>query len=351
MTVSLRVGVLGAGPIAQFAHLEACRKAARVELAAICDVAEDLLAQVAAEHRPGRTYTDFDTMLADPEIDAVIIAVGDAFHVPAALRALDAGKHVLVEKPMGVTVAECAELCRRVDATGLTLQVGTMRRFDAAIAAGRRFVDQELGELVALKAWYGDSAYRYTMTDALQPIPRASANVRRPGVDPKADPHRYAWLAHGSHLIDTARFLAGDIVRVDAQLAEKGGLRCWFVACEFAGGAAGHLDLTTGVQMDWYEGFAVYGERGSVLGRAFQPWYLRSAEVECFAARDESYHRPLAPDGHVFRRQVEGFARTILDGTPQEGASARDGLAALRVMDAIDRSLATRGPIGVASGP
>lgn len=355
----LRVGVLGAGPIAQFAHLEACRKAANAELYALCDLAEDLLEQVAAEHRPKRTFTDYDAMLADDDVDAVIVAVADQFHVPAALRALDAGKHVLVEKPMGVSVAECEELYRKVEATGLTLQVGTMRRFDAATAFAHRFVREELGALVALKAWYCDSAYRYTMTDALQPIPRVSAAARRPEGDPKADRERYAWLGHGSHLIDTARFLAGDITRVSAQLVDRprpsvergdhtasrgeAGMLCWFVACEFAGGAAGHLDLTLGVRMDWYEGYAVYGEQGSVLGRAFQPWYLRSSEVECFSARDGRYHRPLAEDGHFFRRQVEGFARTILDGAQQEGATAADGLAALQVMDAIERSLTAGG--------
>jgi predicted dehydrogenase len=341
MPAPLRIGVLGAGPIAQFAHLEACRKAANAELYAICDLAEDLLEQVAAEHRPRRTFTDYDAMLADPAVDAVIVATADAFHVPAALQALDAGKHVLVEKPMGVSVDECAALCRKVEATGLTLQVGTMRRFDAGTAFAARFVREELGTLVALKAWYCDSAYRYAMTDALQPIPRTSAAARRPDTDPKADPHRYAWLGHGSHLVDTARFLAGDIARVSAQLVDRAGMRCWFVACEFADGAAGHLDLTMGVRMDWYEGYAVYGEHGSVLGRSFQPWYLRSTEVECFSARDGQYHRPLAEDGHFFRRQVEGFARTILDGAPQEGATAADGLAALQVMDAIERSLAT----------
>ena len=347
MAQALRIGVLGAGPIAQFAHLEACRKAANAELYAICDLAEDLLAQVAAEHRPARTFTDYDAMLADPALDAVIVAVADQFHVPAALRALDAGKHVLVEKPMGVSVDECAELCRKVAATGLTVQVGTMRRFDAATAFAERFVREELGQIVALKAWYCDSVYRYAMTDALQPIPRSSASARRPPGDPKADRERYAWLGHGSHLIDTARFLGGDIARVSAQRVDRAGMLCWFVACEFAGGAAGHLDLTMGVRMDWHEGFSVYGEHGSVLGRSFQPWYLRSSEVECFSARDGQYHRPLAEDGHFFRRQIEGFARTILDGAPQAGATAADGLAAVRVIDAIERSVATGAAVDV----
>ena len=96
------------------------------------------------------------------------------------------------------------------------------------------------------------------------------------------------------------------------------------------------------VRMDWFEGFHVYGEHGSVVARAFQPWYLRAAEVECFSDADRSYHRPLGADSHVFRRQVEGFAETILDGAPQAGADAHDGLAAVRALAAIDRSLRDR---------
>jgi predicted dehydrogenase len=149
-------------------------------------------------------------------------------------------------------------------------------------------------------------------------------------------------LGHGSHLIDTARFLAGsEIVSVKAQLAERAGAHCWFVAIEFADGAIGHLDLTMSVQMDWHEGFHVYGEKGSVVARSFQPWYRRATEVECFSARDRQYHRPLGEDAHFWRRQVEGFADTILTGAPQLGAGVEDGLAAMRVMDAIERSVET----------
>ena len=337
----LRVGVLGAGRIAQAAHLEACRKARNAELHAICDAAQDLLETVAAAHRPRATYTDYDAMLADPLLDAVIVAVADQFHVPMALRALAAGKHVLVEKPMGVDVAECERLAAAVAASGLVLQVGTMRRFDPGIAFAREFVGEQLGELLAMRAWYCDSAYRYEMTDALQPPTESSPAALRPAGDPKSDRRRYYLLGHGSHLVDLARFLCGEIVGVRAQLAEKFGALSWFVSVQFAGGSIGHLDLTVPVRMDWHEGFHVYGEHGSVVARSFQPWYLRSSEVECFSDRDRSYHRPLGADGHTFRRQLEGFAETILGGVPQAGAGAEDGLATARVLAAIERSLTT----------
>jgi predicted dehydrogenase len=337
----LRVGVLGAGQVAQAAHLEACRKARNAELYAICDAARDLLETVAAAHRPRVTYTDYDAMLADPLLDAVIVAVADQFHVPMALAALAAGKHVLVEKPMGVDVAECERLAAAVAASGLVLQVGTMRRFDPGIAFAREFIGEQLGELLAMRAWYCDSAYRYEMTDALQPPLVSSAAARRPAGDPKSDRRSYYLLGHASHLVDLAQFLCGEIVSVRAQLAEKFGAFSWFVSTRFAGGGIGHLDLTVPVRMDWHEGFHVYGEHGSVVAKSFQPWYLRSSEVECFSDRDRSYHRPLGADGHTFRRQLEGFAATILDGVAQAGAGAQDGLATARVLSAIERSLAT----------
>jgi predicted dehydrogenase len=337
----LRIGVLGAGQISQAAHFEACRKAANAELYAICDLAEDLVAKMALIHEPQRTYTDYDAMLADPEVEAVVVAIADQFHVPMALKALNAGKHVLIEKPLGVTVEECTLLRDRAAETGMIAQVGTMKRFDPGIAFAQRFIREEIGELLALKAWYCDSTYRYSMTDTLQPLIATSANSRRPAGDPKADRRRYYMLGHGSHLVDTARFLGGEIVAVRARLVEKFGAYCWFVEVEFANGALGQLDLTIAVRMDWHEGFQIYGENGSVLGKTYNPWYFRSSDVECFSTRDGQYHRVLGEDAHFYKLQIEGFASTILDGTPMRGASAEDGLAAMRGMVAIARSVET----------
>jgi predicted dehydrogenase len=335
----LRVGVLGAGPISQAGHFDACRKARNAELYAICDVAQDLVTRMAAIHEPTVTYADYDAMLNDPRVEAVIVAIADQFHVAAASRALAAGKHVLVEKPLGVTVEECETLRVQAQTSGLLLQVGTMKRFDPGIAFARRFIQEEMGQLLALKAWYCDSTYRYTMTDNLQPIPITSAQARRPAGDPKADRQRYYLLGHGSHLVDTARFLGGEIARVQARLVEKFGAYCWFVDVEFADGSVGHLDLTMAVRMDWHEGFQIYGEYGSVIGKTFNPWYLRSSEVECFSTRDEQYHRVLGADAHVYKLEIEGFADTILHGAPMRGANVEDGVAAIRALVAISRSV------------
>ncbi|CAN5599751.1 Gfo/Idh/MocA family oxidoreductase [soil metagenome] len=335
----IRIGVLGCGQIAQAAHFEAVRKARNAELYAICDVAEDLLNEMAAIQHPTVTYRDYPGMLADPEVDAIIVAVADQYHVQAALQALAAGKHVLVEKPMGVTIEECEGLAAQVRASGLVLQIGSMKRFDPGIAFAQRFINEEIGELLALKAWYCDSTYRYAMTAAVQPVIVSSAAAKRPAGDPKADRQQYYLLGHGSHLLDTARFLGGDILSVQARLVEKFGAYSWFVDTEFANGANGHLDLTIAVRMDWHEGFQVYGQHGSVLGKSYNPWYFKSSDVECFSTRDSQYHRLLGEDAHFYRLQVEGFADAILTNSPTRGATAEDGLAAVRSLAAIARSV------------
>lgn len=338
---TLKVGVLGAGQIAQAAHFESCTKARNADLYAICDVADDLRERMAITHGAQKTFNDYDAMLADPAIDAVIIATADAFHVPASIRALEAGKHVLCEKPVATGLEEALALAEAVKKSGLTFQIGHMKRFDAGLMAAKRFIDTEMGDLIALKAWYCDSTRRYPMTDAVQPLIVSSARAKRPSGNPKADLKRYYMLAHGSHLVDTARFFGGTIGALSARLSDTKGAYCWFIDVQFTNGALGHLDLTVAVRMDWHEGFQIYGRNGSVIGKTYNPWFYKSSDVEIFRERDGGTFRPLGEDGHFYRRQLEGFADTILTGAPMLGANIEDGVESVRAMIAIARSVET----------
>jgi predicted dehydrogenase len=337
----LRIGVLGCGPISQSAHFDACHKARNAELYAICDRSEELLTRMTAIHQPKVSYGEFDEMLADAQVEAVIVATADQFHVPLCQKAIAAGKHVLVEKPLGVTVEECEELRRQLRQTGLVLQVGNNKRFDPGVSFAQRFIRDEIGELMAIKAWYNDSFYRYAMTDNLQPLPITSATAMRPQGSPKEDKQRYFLLAHGSHLVDMMRFLAGELASVQARLVEKFGAYCWFAGVDLENGSTGHLDLTITVRGDFEEGFRVYGEYGSVNGRLYLPWYHKSSEVECFSIKDNVYRRPLGQDAYTYKLQIEGFADTILHGKPMLGAGIEDGVAAVRALVALSHSAAT----------
>ena len=344
----LRIGILGCGPIAQAAHLEACVKARNAELYAICDVAPDLLDRMAHTHAPGRAFAAYDAMLADPEVEAVIVATSDAYHVPASIQALQAGKHVLCEKPIGVSVEEAEALRTVVRASGRVLQVAHMKRFDPGLQAARDFAQGGMGEQLAFKGWYCDSTHRYAVTDAVQPAMVASKAARRPTEDPKSDLRKYHMLAHGSHLLDTARFMCGPIEAVDARLIERFGARCWFAQAQFANGALGHLDLTVAVRMDWHEGFTLYGEHGSVVAKTYNPWLFKASDVDIFDETTATYRRPLGADAHFYRRQVEGFAEASLHRTPQHGADIDDGIASVRAMVAIAQSVRSGRPVRLA---
>ena len=336
---AFNIGVLGCGQIAQPAHFVARRKARTAELYAICDTAEDLLGRMAAIHQPQVTYTDYDKMLADSSIDAVIVAVADQFHVPLAIRALDAGKHVLVEKPVGTTVEEAEELAAAAEHSQRVVLVGHEKRYDPGVAFARDFIRDKIGELIALKHWYCDSTYRYTITNTLQPIIETSAVSLRPAGHPKADRQRYLILGHGSHLLDTARYLGGPLTAIRARLSTKADTYCWFLEVDFENGCLGQLDLTIAVRMDWWEGFQVYGSAGSIVGKLYNPWYFKSAEVQAFSVDDDQFHQPIGADADVFRLQVEDLARAATTGSAPRGATAADGLASVRAMVALARSV------------
>jgi len=346
----LRIGLLGCGPIAQAAHLDAIRKARNAELYAICDVAQDLTARIAAIHEPRVVYHDFADMLADPNVEAIVIAVADQFHVSLAHQALSAGKPVLVEKPLGITVEESESLRPAVERSGLTFQIGNNRRFEPGMQAAREFARTDMGALLTLDAWYYDSIYRYTMQHNLYPVAVESARGKRPVGNWKANRERYLLLTHGAHLVDTARFLAGPIASVEARHRALDEMHGWSVDVEFDSGALGHLELISPRHGDFEEGFRLHGERGSASGTAALPWFQR-ARVETF--KDGEYRRVLGEDGFTFKRQIEGFADTILDGAPQLGATLDDGIAAVRAMVAISHSTVFGGRVVLAdvSGP
>ncbi len=349
----LPIGILGCGPIAQFAHFESVQKGRNTKLAAVCDRDEGLAKHFGAFYDAEKIYTDYDAMLADSNVKAVIIATSDAFHVPAARKALAAGKHVFCEKPIGLSVEEVEDLAKDVKRSGFTLQVGHMLRFDPGIEAAHDFVTKEMGQLLALKAWYCDSTHRYSMTDSVQPLARMGANALKPAGNPKADLQRYNMLAHGSHLVDLARFLGGPLTAVNARIVERFGAMCWFVDVEFDNGALGHLDLTVAIRGDWHEGFQLYGQHGSAAGKILNPWYYKSSEVDIFREATASTTRVLGADGHFYRRQIEGFADVVLTGAKSRGAFIEDGLASIRAMVAIAQSVRTKKSVALkdAHGP
>ena len=108
----LKIGIIGAGGIS-CSHIEAYRKHPDVELYAFCDINADRLRYMGERYGVTRLYTDMNALLALPELDAVSVCTWNNGHAPCTIAALNAGKHVLCEKPMCITV-EDAEAMKAV---------------------------------------------------------------------------------------------------------------------------------------------------------------------------------------------------------------------------------------------
>ena len=333
----LRLGHLGCGGISQLAHHEAIRKAHNVQWIALCDVAEDLCKEVGARYRVPKLHFDHEELFADPDIDAVSIAVAHHFHAPLAIAALEAGKHVLVEKPLAVTVEECEQIVAAVERSGKQLQMACMKRYDPGLQFGQQFIENETDGLIAVAGWYCDSQFHGRYVDSLRGPRLGSEKQRRP-TDRIEDSHLNNLIGHGVHLIDTIRFLAGDeITAVTTTASLQDGDLASASLLEFEHGARGTFQLTVKVDMDWFEGYHVHAQGGSIVAQTFFPYTNRGSEVRAFDAKSNEYRSPAMPDTDPYERQMEAFADALLSDRPVS-PNAVDGLVDQRVLYAMHRS-------------
>ena len=132
---TIRVGVLGYGLAGRYFHVPFIRESARFELRAVATSRKE-----AAEQLPGARITDAVDILAADDIDLVVVATPHRFHVPQTLAALEAGKHVVVEKPVAVSSAEIAQLQQAAAAAERLVIPFQNRRWDGDFIAVRKLV-------------------------------------------------------------------------------------------------------------------------------------------------------------------------------------------------------------------
>ncbi|WP_053731423.1 Gfo/Idh/MocA family protein [Nocardia sp. NRRL S-836] len=340
MTSPVRLGLIGCGRIAQVAHLPAAEKAEGVDLVAVCDPDATVAAAVARRHDVGTVHTDPAALLADPRVEAVLVAAPDRFHLDLAGAALAAGKHVLVEKPLATTVKECEQLVARVRETGLKLQVGAMKRHDPGLEYACRFVGERLGEVRSFHAWYRIGDLRPGVEATLFPKVFADDERRRAESAVKADRERYLLATHGAHVFDTVRHLLGDVRAVTAAHRGFGRDHTWSALLTLASGAVGTATIAVDVAGDGAEGIEVFGAGGQVAVRTHFPFFRRASDVRAYSAADGAATVPVFADTDAYERQLEAFARAVRHDLPVT-PDVTDGLAAVRLIAAVERSAAT----------
>lgn len=139
----LNIGIIGCGEAAQILHIPSLRElAGQFRIAALCDASRTVVDGVGAGLPEASRHTEPAALLAQGGIDAVVICLPNALHAPTAIAALEAGKHVLLEKPMCLTLAEADALAAAQARTGRLVQIGYMRRHAAAFEEAVALVAQ-----------------------------------------------------------------------------------------------------------------------------------------------------------------------------------------------------------------
>ncbi|HSL58732.1 MAG TPA: Gfo/Idh/MocA family oxidoreductase [Acidimicrobiales bacterium] len=306
--MTLRVAMLGYGFIAGL-HTEAAR-AAGVEVVGVAGHRAGRAEEFAARHGIGWAGDDWQALVARPDVDAVVIGTPNSLHHPQAMWALAQGKHVLVDKPMALTVAEGREMAAAADAAGRVLAVGHMWRHRSEVVALRdRIAAGGLGRVVRTHGWgvhagWGPSGW---FTD-----PELAGGG--------------ALIDMGIHALDTARFLLGDPrpVRVQASIGHG----------EFADHG---LDDDGLVLVDWDD-----GTRSLVEFGWWQPrlgGLEADTEVLGTAGHARIWDTVAPPDDYVhcsvpmYAAQMADFADACATGRTPVG-SAEVGLTALAIVEA-----------------
>jgi hypothetical protein len=357
MSVRVRVGVLGGGLIAQTIHLPTLlRLADRFELVAVADPSATVREALSGRHRGLRAHADWRELIASEGLDAVVVGTPNGTHAEIVLAALDAGLHVLVEKPLCIDVADADAICARRAETGLVVQVGYHKRFDAgfesllaalpASAEQLRFVD-----VVTYDPWMARPPFAPADLVIGRDVPdellRAGAQREREqveaavGVGDPAAVRAFADVFVGA--------LVHDVNLVHGVLEQLGvGLPARPVSSgHWAGGKAANLAFRLGGGAGWQcawlllEGLEEFRETASfyfadeIHRLRFSSPYLREHATvhEVVGAADGSERLSRSARIHdAYRSELEHFHACIVDGvacrTPPE--QARLDLAVLR---------------------
>lgn len=194
MSKTLKVGVIGVGGIIK-THMPGWAESEHAEVVAASDIVEDALAAFAAEHNISKTATDPADLFNDPDIDIIDVCTPNRYHAPLTIAALNAGKHVICEKPLAITPGEIDEMIAARDKSGKLLMTAQHFRFAANSRALKAEIDAgELGDIYHARSWM---------------LRRAGAPLR-PGFYMKKHSGGGPCIDIGVHILDLTLWMMGN---------------------------------------------------------------------------------------------------------------------------------------------
>lgn len=322
----VRFGVLGAAGVTPTAVIKPAKDNAEVEVAAVAarDVARGRA--YAAKYGIAKVHDTYEALVTDPEIDAVYIPLPNALHGRWIRAAIEAGKHVLVEKPFAANAAEARELADLAAASDRVVMEGLHHRYHpASVRIEQILASGELGTIQRVEAvncyWLRDfagSRYSYPLAGG-------------------------ATMDLGSYIVDTVRVYGGstpEVVSAQSKLRGPEIDRVMTAELRFAEGHTGRLHCSMWSVEPPHYTTKVVGDRGELRLHPlmpFQRFSVRSADGK----RDERF-----PLRATYAYQLDAFAGAVLRGEPVR-TSAADAVENMTVIDAIYRAagLSVRQPV------
>jgi predicted dehydrogenase len=206
----IKVGIIGAGGIAGGKHLPGHRNVEGVSIIAVCDIDRQRAENFAKQHDIKHVFTDYNDLVGMPELDAVSVCTPNNFHAPPSIAALEAGKHVICEKPIAGNASDGQAMVDAQKASGKVLQIGLQSRFGAEARTLRKLYED---------GFFGDIYYARAMAMRRRGVPASPSFITKSiaGGGPLID--------IGVHILDVLLWMIGCPKPIEAfgSIAQKFG--------------------------------------------------------------------------------------------------------------------------------
>lgn len=335
----VRWGVIGAGGIADRRTIPGMMLCDNAELVAVMEINEELAEKCRAKWNCQKSYVTEAELLADPEIDAVYIASPVVLHARQALAAADAGKHILIEKPLAMTAEEGEKVVAYCENKGVKIAAGLMMRYGSYVQAMKQAIAEgKIGRVVSgyaqFTCWYPDMPGNWRQS--------------------KKNGGGGAMMDMGVHCIDLMQYVTGSKVKQVAAFQDT-----MTFHYEVEDSSMVMLRLENGCQCVVQSNFNIpdeaakwrlefFGDQGRLLGDtvlgqvdggSLDALFLGGRGA--YDAQQDAKHAKgtqiRVETGNMYAREISSFSNSILHGAPVE-VPASDAVQVQRVMEAAYRS-------------
>jgi UDP-N-acetyl-2-amino-2-deoxyglucuronate dehydrogenase len=322
----LNFGIIGCGRIA-YKHAEAIKKNEKANLLSVCDVIEDRVVNYKDKYGAQEHYIDYQELLENPDLDVVSICTPSGMHAEMGIAAAKAGKHVIVEKPMAMSLQDADDLINACDENGVKLAVCFQNRFNPPVQKLRRALEEgRFGKLT-----HGSAVVRwFRPQDYYDQAPWRGTRANDGG----------CLMNQSIHNIDLLQWMMGPVESVFGYTANN--LRK--IECEdvgvavlkFKSGALGVIEASTTVYPEnLEETLNIFGEKGTVvLGgiavNKIETWKFADAKEENGSFGE---HQQDVPNVYGFGHEalIDDFIQAIIEDK-KPYIDGREGIKALRLV-------------------